>query len=165
MKVEIFTDGSSRGNPGPGGFGAILRYTDPKGQVHTKEVSRGYEETTNNRMELMGAIAALEELLRPCEVVLTSDSRYLIDSVEKGWVTSWQKKGWKKSDGKPALNVDLWQRLLDLLQVHRVTFRWVEGHAGHPENERCDHLATQAADKGPYLVDHGYTDIQEGTEK
>ena len=155
MKVEIFTDGSSRGNPGPGGYGAILRYVDTKGNVHERELSAGFRMTTNNRMELMGAIAALEALLKPCDVTLTSDSRYLIDAFEKGWIEAWQKKGWKKADKKPVLNQDLWQRLLKAMEPHRVTFIWVEGHAGHPENERCDRLATKAADSGPYLEDEG----------
>jgi len=155
MKVEIFTDGSSRGNPGPGGYGAILRYVDTKGNVHERELSAGFRMTTNNRMELMGAIAALEALLKPCDVTLTSDSRYLIDAFEKGWIEAWQKKGWKKADKKPVLNQDLWQRLLKAMEPHSVTFIWVEGHAGHPENERCDRLATQAADNGPYLEDEG----------
>ena len=155
MKVEIFTDGSSRGNPGPGGYGAILRYVDTKGNVHERELSAGFRMTTNNRMELMGAIAALEALLKPCDVTLTSDSRYLIDAFEKGWIEAWQKKGWKKADKKPVLNQDLWQRLLKAMEPHDVTFIWVEGHAGHPENERCDRLATKAADNGPYLEDEG----------
>lgn len=153
MKVDIYTDGSSRGNPGPGGYGAVLRYIDSKGEVHERELSAGYRETTNNRMELMGAIAALEALLKPCEVTLTSDSKYLTDAFNKGWITSWQKKNWRKSDGKPVLNQDLWQRLLKAMEPHKVTFKWVEGHAGHPENERCDCLATQAADHGPYRED------------
>ena len=146
MKVTIYTDGSSRGNPGPGGYGAVLRYTDAKGELHEKELSQGYENTTNNRMELMGAIAALEELKKPCDVELHSDSRYLIDAFNKGWVKNWKAKGWKKADRKPVLNRDLWERLLDAMQPHHLTFIWVEGHAGHSENERCDRLATTAAD-------------------
>ncbi|MDO4478370.1 MAG: ribonuclease HI [Lachnospiraceae bacterium] len=151
MKVFIYTDGSSRGNPGPGGYGAVLKYTDSKGQLHEKELSAGYRETTNNRMELMGAIAALEALRLPCEVLLTSDSRYLTDAFNKKWIDGWQKRGWKKADKKPVLNKDLWQRLLKAMAPHQVTFAWVEGHAGHPENERCDALATYAADHGPHL--------------
>lgn len=141
MIVEIFTDGACSGNPGPGGYGAILRYGNAE-----KELSGGERETTNNRMELMGVIAALSALNRPCEVLLTTDSKYVCDSITKGWVYSWQKKGWKKSDGKPALNVDLWEQLLPLLDRHKVTFNWVKGHAGHPENERCDALAVQQRD-------------------
>jgi ribonuclease HI len=146
LKIQIYTDGSSRGNPGPGGYGAVLRYTDTKGELHEKELSQGYENTTNNRMELMGAIAALEELKKPCEVELYSDSRYLIDAFNKGWVKNWKAKGWRKADKKPVLNQDLWQRLLNAMEPHHLTFIWVEGHAGHAENERCDHLATTAAD-------------------
>ena len=150
MKVLIYTDGSSRGNPGPGGYGAILKYTDKAGKLHEKELSAGYRTTTNNRMELMGAIAALEALRLPCEVLLTSDSKYLTDAFNKGWVSSWKARGWRKADRKPVLNRDLWERLLKAMEPHQVTFHWVEGHAGHPENERCDALATAAADHGPY---------------
>ena len=144
MKVTVFTDGSSRGNPGPGGYGSVLLYTDPAGEVHTLELSQGYRTTTNNRMELMGVISGLEALKASCAVTLTTDSRYVVDSVTKGWVYGWKKKGWIKSDKKPALNVDLWERLLPLLEKHKVEFVWVKGHAGHPENERCDRLAVAA---------------------
>lgn len=140
-EVELFTDGACRGNPGPGGWGAILRY---KGRE--KEMSGGEAVTTNNRMELLAAISGLEALTEPCRVTLTSDSSYLVNSVTQGWVYAWHAKGWKKSDGKPALNPDLWERLLPLLEKHTVTFVWVKGHAGHPENERCDALATAQAD-------------------
>ena len=147
MKVTIFTDGSARGNPdGPGGYGAILRYVSPGGTVHEKELSGGYPKTTNNRMELMGAIAALEALNKPCEVELISDSKYLTDAFNQGWIDKWQRSGWKKADKKPVLNVDLWERLLAAMKMHTVHFIWVKGHAGHPENERCDELATSAAD-------------------
>ena len=141
-KVEIFTDGACSGNPGPGGWGAILRYNGVE-----KELSGGERQTTNNRMELCAVLNALSALKEPCDVVLTSDSKYVIDSVSKGWVYSWEKKGWKKSDGKPALNVDLWERLLPLLETHNVTFVWIRGHAGHPENERCDALAVKEREK------------------
>lgn len=147
-EVQLFTDGACSGNPGPGGWGAILRY---KGQE--KELSGGEPMTTNNRMELLAAIEGLSALKQPCRVTLTSDSKYLVDAVTKGWVYGWQKKGWKKSDNSPALNVDLWERLLPLLKYHEVEFVWVKGHAGHPENERCDRLAVawyqnyQAAEK------------------
>lgn len=135
-KVEIYTDGACSGNPGKGGWGAILVY-----QGKEKEMS-GYENpTTNNRMELTAVIEALNTLKEPCEVFLTTDSKYVCDSVTKGWVYSWQKNGWKKADKKPALNVDLWEKLLPLLQRHQVTWNWVKGHAGHPYNERCDALA------------------------
>lgn len=136
--VEIFTDGACSGNPGKGGWGAILRY----GGV-TKELSGGEPETTNNRMELTAVIKALEALKEPCEVTLTSDSKYVIDAITQRWVYNWKRNGWRKADKKPALNVDLWEILLSLLERHRVTFVWVKGHAGHPENERCDQLAVQ----------------------
>ncbi|MBQ3162218.1 MAG: ribonuclease HI [Oscillospiraceae bacterium] len=142
MLVEIFTDGACSGNPGPGGYGAILRVGE-----HVKEISGGEANTTNNRMELMGVISALSALKYPCDVVLTTDSKYVVDSVTKGWAKGWKAKGWIKSDKKPALNVDLWERLLDLLEVHNVKFVWVKGHAGHPENERCDELAVMERDK------------------
>lgn len=135
-KVEIFTDGACSGNPGPGGYGVILRFGE-----HIKELSGGEHETTNNRMELTGVIIGLSALKESCEVTLTTDSKYVVDSITKGWVYGWQKKGWIKSDKKPALNVDLWKQLLPLLEKHNVNFVWVKGHAGHPENERCDQLA------------------------
>lgn len=135
--VELYTDGACSGNPGPGGYGAILVFGGRE-----KELSGGEKETTNNRMELMAAIVGLEALKEPCRVVLTSDSRYLVDAVEKKWLENWIKRGWKKADGKPALNVDLWQRLLAQLERHDVSFVWIKGHAGHPYNERCDALAT-----------------------
>ncbi len=142
MLVEIFTDGACSGNPGPGGYGAILRVGE-----HIKEISGGESDTTNNRMELMGVISALSALKYPCDVVLTTDSKYVVDSVTKGWAKSWKAKGWIKSDKKPALNADLWDRLLNLLEIHNVKFVWVKGHAGHPENERCDQLAVAQRDK------------------
>ena len=135
-QVEIFTDGACSGNPGPGGWGAVLRF----GTVE-KELSGGERETTNNRMELTAVIEALSALKEPCAVRLTTDSKYVCDSINKGWVYGWKKRGWVKSDKKPALNVDLWERLLPLLETHRVELIWVKGHAGHPENERCDRLA------------------------
>ena len=135
-QVMLYTDGACSGNPGPGGYGAILVY---KGRE--KELCGGEENTTNNRMELMGAIVGLEALSVPCEVGLVSDSRYLVDAIEKGWLENWIAKGWKKSDGKPVLNIDLWQRLLVQLKRHEVHFSWIKGHAGHPYNERCDALA------------------------
>ena len=140
--VEIFTDGACSGNPGPGGWGAVLRYNG-----HEKEMSGGEAHTTNNRMELSAVLFALGALKEECNVILTSDSKYVVDSIEKGWVYGWKKKGWKKADGKPALNVDLWEQLLPLLSRHKVTFNWIKGHAGHPENERCDRLAVAAYQK------------------
>ena len=134
--VEIFTDGACSGNPGPGGWGAILRYGDKE-----KELCGGEKETTNNRMELTAVIEALSALKEPCIVKLTTDSKYVCDAILNGWVYSWQKNGWKKADKKPALNVDLWEKLLPLLERHEVKFNWVKGHNGHRENERCDQLA------------------------
>jgi ribonuclease HI len=134
--VELFTDGACSGNPGPGGYGAILRARGAE-----KELSGGEPQTTNNRMELTAVIKGLQALKYPCEVLVTTDSKYVCDAVQKGWAKSWRDHGWKKSDGKPAQNVDLWQDLLSLCDIHAVTFKWVKGHAGHPENERCDALA------------------------
>jgi len=141
-KVNIYTDGACRGNPGPGGYGVILEY-----EGREKELSEGFPNTTNNRMELTAAIVGLEALKQPCEVTLYSDSKYLIDAIQKGWLDSWRAKGWKKSDGKPVLNVDLWERLIVQLERHKVRFEWVKGHDGHRYNERCDLLATTAADR------------------
>ena len=141
-KVEIYTDGACSGNPGAGGYGAILVY-----RGREKELSGGQAQTTNNRMELTAVIEALRALNEPCEVTLTSDSKYVVDGIEKGWARSWQAKGWKKSDGKPALNPDLWGELLGLLDKHQVTFVWVKGHDGHPYNERCDALAVSEIKK------------------
>jgi len=135
-KVEIFTDGSCSGNPGAGGWGAILRYN-----AKEKELCGGEAETTNNRMELTAVIEALSALKKPCQVILTTESQYVVNSIEKGWVYSWKNKGWRKADGKPALNIDLWEKLLPLLELHKVEFNWIKGHNGHPENERCDALA------------------------
>ena len=142
--VDIYTDGACRGNPGPGGFGAVLVYNGRE-----KELSGGEAHTTNNRMELMGVITALRALKEPCEVTLTSDSRYVVQAIEEGWVYGWRERGWRKADKSPALNVDLWEELLPLLEKHSVSFVWVKGHAGHPFNERCDRLATAFADSFP----------------
>ena len=140
--VEIFTDGACSGNPGPGGWGAILRMG-----AHTKELSGGEKQTTNNRMELTAVIMALSALKRPCHVILTTDSKYVCDSISKGWAVSWKKNGWKKADKKPALNPDLWEKALELLEIHKVELKWVKGHAGHAENERCDELAVMERDR------------------
>lgn len=134
--VEIFTDGACSGNPGPGGWGAVLRFAGKE-----KELSGGEKETTNNRMELTAVIKALSALKEPCKVKLTTDSKYVCDAVNQRWVYGWRSNGWRKADKKPALNVDLWEELLPLLETHEVEFLWVKGHAGHPENERCDALA------------------------
>ena len=152
-KVTIYTDGAARGNPdGPGGYGTVLEYVDSKGETHTKELSQGYKKTTNNRMELMAVIRSLQELTRPCQVELYSDSKYVVDAFNQNWIGSWQKKGWKKSDGKPVKNTDLWQELLQAMAPHQVKFIWVKGHDGHVMNERCDELATSAAD-GDHLLE------------
>ena len=141
-KVDVFTDGACQGNPGPGGWGAILRYNGVE-----KELSGGDPETTNNRMELMAVISALETLKEPCEVTLCSDSQYVCNAISKGWARSWKKDGWRRSNKEPALNPDLWELLLQQLDRHHVTVNWVKGHAGHPENERCDRLAVAAAER------------------
>lgn len=135
-KVTLYTDGSCSGNPGPGGYGAILIYNGIE-----KEISGGEKLTTNNRMELMAVIAGLEALREPCEVELYSDSKYLVDGITKGWAKSWRSRGWIKADKKPALNSDLWERLLNLLEIHKVSIHWVKGHAENQYNNRCDKLA------------------------
>lgn len=140
-KITIYTDGACRGNPGNGGWGAILSYN---GRI--KELSGGEKNTTNNKMELTAAIMALSALKEPCEVDLYSDSKYLTDAINLGWVYGWKNKNWKKSDGKPALNVDLWEQILSLISIHKVKFIWVKGHNGNEYNERCDVLATTYAD-------------------
>jgi len=141
-KVEIFTDGACSGNPGPGGYGVIMRYGK-----HEKELSCGYAETTNNRMELLGVIAALETLKEPCDVTVTTDSQYIVNAMEKGWAKKWKAMGWMRNKKEPALNADLWDRLLRAAAGHKVKFAWVRGHDGHKENERCDKLAVAAAAK------------------
>ncbi len=135
-KVEMYSDGACSGNPGPGGYGVILRY---KGKE--KEISGGAADTTNNRMELMGVIAGLEALKEPCSVTVCTDSQYVVNGITKGWAESWKANNWIKKDKKPALNSDLWDRLLNEIHRHKVEFVWIKGHAGHPENERCDQLA------------------------
>lgn len=153
MKVKLFTDGAARGNPeGPGGYGAILQYTDSNGVLHEKEMSAGYKQTTNNRMELLGVITGLEALKKSCEVEVISDSKYVTDAFNQNWVENWIQKGWRTSTNKPVKNIDLWKRLILLVNKHTVSFTWVKGHDGHPENERCDRLATSAAD-GSNLLD------------
>ena len=154
MKVRIYSDGSARSNPeGPGGFGTLIHYVDTKGQLHVREFSAGYKKTTNNRMELMGVITGLEALTKPCEVEVISDSKYVTDAFNKGWVDNWIIGGWRNAQKKTVLNRDLWIRLINAMEPHKVTFTWVKGHAGHPENERCDKLATMAADGDDLLDD------------
>jgi len=137
--VTIYTDGACSGNPGPGGYGIVMIYGE-----HRKELSGGDNATTNNRMEIMGVIIGLQTLKHPCQVDLYSDSRYVVDAIAKGWVLRWQQNNWMRNKKEPALNIDLWEQLLPLLNMHKVTFHWVKGHAGHPENERCDELARTA---------------------
>ena len=149
-QVTIYTDGACSGNPGPGGWGAILQYG-----AHEKEISVGERQTTNNRMELMAAITGLEALLRPCIVELYSDSKYLTDAFNQHWIEGWIRKGWKRGKNEPVKNIDLWKRLLKAKEPHEVTFIWVKGHDGHPENERCDRLATSAADGDGLITDPG----------
>ena len=158
VNVTVYTDGSARGNPGNGGFGAVLTYTNPRGETFTRELSGGYERTTNNRMELMAVIAALEALNRPCEVTIHSDSQYVVKAFNDHWIDGWQRRGWKTAAKKPVKNVDLWQRLLEAKAPHKTTFVWVRGHAGNPLNERCDELATTAADSGRLMEDAGFTE-------
>ena len=142
QNVTLYTDGAARGNPdGPGGYGAVLQFVDSQGNLHEREFSAGYIRTTNNRMELTAFIEALRQLKEPCEVCLCSDSQYVINGLEKGWAKGWKRRGWKKSDGSPALNPDLWEQALEQEARHKLTYVWVKGHAGHPENERCDQLA------------------------
>ena len=156
MFVKIYTDGSARGNPdGPGGYGCVLHYTDSKGQLHERQFSQGYIRTTNNRMELMDAIVGLEALIRPCQVELYSDSKYLVDAFNQHWIEGWIRKDWKRGKNEPVKNVDLWKRLLKAKEPHQVTFIWVKGHNGHAMNEMCDTLATRAADGENRIADPG----------
>ena len=158
LRVVAYTDGSSRGNPGQGGYGAVLVYVGPDGVEHRRELSGGYKRTTNNRMELLGAIVALEALKRPCAVELHSDSQYVVNAFNKRWVQGWQKRGWKTANKQPVKNPELWQRLLAAMAPHEVRWVWVKGHAGNELNELADELATRAADglAGPLLDDEGY---------
>ena len=156
MFVKIYTDGSARGNPdGPGGYGCVLHYTDSKGQLHERQFSQGYIRTTNNRMELMAAIVGLEALIRPCQVELYSDSKYLVDAFNQHWIEGWIRKDWKRGKNEPVKNVDLWKRLLKAKEPHQVTFIWVKGHNGHAMNELCYTLATRAADGENRIADPG----------
>ena len=158
MSVTLYSDGSARGNPGPGGYGTVLHYTDPSGQLHVLELSQGYECTTNNRMELMGVIVGLEALKRPCKVRVVSDSQYVVNAFNQNWVGGWVKRGWKTAGKQDVKNIDLWKRLLAAKEPHEVEFQWVRGHNGHPENERCDELATTAADGAGRIADEGFED-------
>jgi ribonuclease HI len=149
--VKLFTDGACSGNPGPGGYGVVLLFNS-----HRKEISKGFRRTTNNRMEILAAIAGLEALKEPCRVTLYSDSQYLVNAIEKDWAQRWQANGWMRNKKEKAINPDLWERLLELCKIHKVQFEWLRGHAGQEENERCDELATAAA-RGPNLaIDEDY---------
>lgn len=150
-EVSIYTDGACIGNPGPGGYGVVLLYGN-----HRKELSGGFRLTTNNRMEMMAAIVGLRSLKTSCAVTLYSDSQYLVEAIEKGWALRWQANNWWRNKKEKAANADLWQQLLDLCSQHQVTFKWVKGHAGNPENERCDQLAVQAASQEGLPPDTGY---------
>ncbi len=149
--LDIYTDGACSGNPGPGGYGVVMLYKNQR-----KELSEGFKKTTNNRMEVLAVIKGLEALKVPCQVTLYSDSKYVVDAITKGWVKKWKSNNWVKPDKKKALNVDLWERLLTLLDKHKVIFVWVKGHADNVENERCDFLARQAIAGGNLLDDEGF---------
>lgn len=150
-QIEIYTDGACTGNPGPGGYGVVLLY----GQ-HRKELSGGYRLTTNNRMELMGAIVGLQSLKKKCAVTVYSDSKYVVEAIELGWAARWKANGWKRNKKEKAVNPDLWDQLLTLCSQHQVSFKWVKGHSGVPENERCDRLAVEAAAQSDLPIDEGY---------
>lgn len=154
MNVTIYSDGSARGNPGPGGFGTIIEYIDKNSNLHVREFSGGYKMTTNNRMELLGVITGLEALTKPCYVEIISDSKYVTDAFNQHWVEGWIKANWRKGKSNEVKNIDLWQRLLKAMAPHQVKYTWVKGHAGHPQNERCDSLATSAADSDDLMEDN-----------
>lgn len=153
LNVEIYTDGACSGNPGRGGFGCILRYKDTTGKYHEKELTQGYENTTNNRMELMAVIIGLEALKKPCSVDIYSDSKYFVDAFEQKWIDNWQKNNWKTAGKKPVKNVDLWHRLLIAMKPHDVKLIWVKGHNGHEFNERCDRLAVNSSKSDNLITD------------
>ena len=150
-KITIYTDGACSGNPGPGGYGTVMQYGK-----HRRELSGGFRKTTNNRMELLAVIEGLLTLNRPCDVTVYSDSKYIVDAVNLGWARRWQANGWQRNKRERALNPDLWAQLLDLLDTHQVTLRWVKGHAGNPGNERADALAVAASKGDSLAIDEGY---------
>ena len=156
MEVIIYSDGASRGNPGRGGYGTRIEYTSEDGRLYVKELSQGYRLTTNNRMELLGVISGLEALVKPCIVTIYSDSQYIVNAINKHWIDNWRKRGWKTSAKKNVLNRDLWERLIVAMKPHEVHFNWVKGHDGNPGNERCDTLATTAADSDTLIEDTGF---------
>lgn len=151
----MYTDGACRGNPnGPGGYGVVLEFTDETGKLHIKELSAGYKQTTNNRMELMAVLKGLQALTKPCEVTIYSDSQYIVNAFNEGWLNSWIKNNWRRGPKKePVKNDDLWKAILKASNMHKIQFVWVRGHNGHPQNERCDVLATTAADGDQLLED------------
>ena len=155
-RVTIYTDGAASGNPGPGGYGTVLLYEDSTGKIHRREYSGGFRLTTNNRMELLAVIAGMEKLIRPCRVEVYADSQYVVKAFTDHWVEGWQKRGWKNSKKEPVKNDDLWKRLLSSMEGHDVSFHWVKGHAGNPENERCDALAVAAGSGKDLPADPGY---------
>ena len=150
-EITIYTDGAARGNPGPGGYGVILKYLD-----HRKEFSQGFRNTTNNRMELRAVIVGLKALKEPCNVTVYSDSKYITDAINKGWLFNWESRGYVRKGNKPLLNSDLWKELRKLLNIHNVDFKWVRGHDGNIDNEKCDYLATAAADSNNLEIDEGF---------
>ena len=154
--VDIYSDGAAKGNPGRGGFGALLRFISADGAVYDREISKGFVNTTNNRMELLGVIEALEALKAPCDVTVHTDSQYVVKAFTQRWIENWARQGWMTAARKPVKNVDLWQRLLEAMNGHEVAYVWVKGHDGNPENERCDELATLAADGEELQEDAGY---------
>lgn len=160
MIIKIYTDGACSGNPGKGGYGTILMATDDSGTEHKKELTAGYKVTTNNRMELMAVIVGLEALKKPCDVEITSDSKYVVDAFNQKWIDGWIKKGWKGANKQPVKNKDLWQRLLKAKESHNVKFIWIKGHAGHEYNERCDRMAVASANSENLLDDTGF--VNEG---
>ncbi|MFV0528629.1 MAG: ribonuclease HI [Lachnospiraceae bacterium] len=154
QEIKLYTDGAARGNPeGPGGYGVVLQYMDREGKIHERTYSAGYKKTTNNRMELMAVIIGLEALTRSCSVEVYSDSKYVTEAFNQNWIAGWLAAGWRRGKKNEVKNIDLWQRLLKAKEPHTVRFNWVKGHAGHPENERCDVLATTAADSDELLED------------
>jgi ribonuclease HI len=154
--VEIYTDGACSGNPGKGGYGAVLRYKKSNGEYITKELSEGFEKTTNNRMEILASVVALETLTKPCKVTLCSDSKYLIDALEKNWLDGWIANGWRTASKKPVKNIDLWKRLIEAMKPHKIELVWVKGHNGHEFNEICDKLAVSAYNSDNLIQDIGF---------
>ncbi len=157
MLIKIYTDGACSGNPGKGGYGTILVAEDDNGKIHKKELTQGFKVTTNNRMELLAAIVGLEALKKPCDVELTSDSKYLVDAFNQKWIDGWIKKGWVGANKQPVKNQDLWKRLLEAKKEHNVKFIWIKGHNGHEYNELCDKMAVQSSNSDNLLDDEGFT--------